>query len=103
MALIKEWEDPAGQAGDYWRMTQINIYRAEDAVEITLMLYKNKAARDGGKHPIPTLVHATMPLAAGNDITIDALMSQAYTWLKENKHSDQTYDEEPYFKDAVDD
>ncbi len=101
MALIKECEDPSGQAGNYWRMTQINIYRAEDAVEVTLMLYKDKAARDGGKHPIPNLVHATIPLA-GNDITIDELMAQAYTWLKENKHSDQTYDEEPYFKDAVD-
>ncbi len=101
MALIKEWEDPAGQTGDYWRMTQINIYRAAGVVEFTLMLYKDKAARDGGKHPIPSLIHATIPLA-GNDVTIDELMAQGYTWLKENKHGDQTYDEEPYFKDAVD-
>jgi hypothetical protein len=101
MALIKEWEDFAGQTGNYWRMVQVNIYRAQDAVEVTLYCYKDKATREAGKQPMAKQVNATIPLA-GNDITLDELMAQSYAWLKKNKHADQGSDKEPYFKDAVD-
>lgn len=58
MAKEKAFEDATGTQHDkcYWRLVQFNIGVADRNAKATFYGYKDQAARQAGKHPLPGAV-----------------------------------------------
>lgn len=59
MALIQSYEDKFGNtnANAYWRVIEVNCNWERGNAHMTVLVYKNKVARNNGKQPLDTVAY----------------------------------------------
>jgi len=101
LALQKSFENDAGQTGNYWRIDDIHMERADMKMDVRLGLYKSKVDRDGGKRPMNISKNITFDIPAGAT-TLSQLIGGIYTQAKTTITSDQQTGDTPFFDGATD-
>lgn len=99
MALLKIFETPTGNSGNYWRIDQITINRLDNKMECRINLYKSKAHRADGKLQMQEqqILFLDTP---SDSTTIDQLIGDIYTNAKTTPTSDQNFGDTPFFEGA---
>lgn len=82
MGLRLEKELDTGFSLSYWRVAKVEINYESQSALITLLIYKDKAARDAGKRPQLSLQANCLPSDIDNQ-DADNLVQGCYLHLKQ--------------------